>query len=123
MVGSSAMVGWFNKKGQAKVMQYYIQGTTPSKVIPGKGELPLSGVPAALAIHGASIYLAFQLKLTKPLLKQPIILAFGYSDPKHHRLTQHDDKTTIVLDFASGLGTFILFKYHFNYIINLTKQP
>lgn len=102
MVGSSAMVGWFNKKGQAKVMQYYLQGTVASQVIPGKGELPLSGVPAALALHGASIYLAFQLKLNKPLPRQPIILAFGFAYPKHHRLTHHDDKTTIIIDFNAG---------------------
>ncbi|XP_031392992.1 cytochrome b561 and DOMON domain-containing protein At3g61750 [Punica granatum] len=106
MVGSSAMVGWFNKKGQAKVMQYYLQGTVPSQVMPGKGELPLSGVPAALALHGASIYLAFQLKLTKPLLRQPIILAFGFTYPKHHRLTHHDDKTTIIINFNAGSMSF-----------------
>lgn len=102
MVGSSAMVGWFNKKGQPKVLQYYLQGTHPSQVIPNKGELPLSGAPAAVALGGANIYLAFQLKLTKPLLKQPVILAFGTSYPKHHRLTHHDAETTINVHFDSG---------------------
>ncbi|KAK4755544.1 hypothetical protein SAY87_009301 [Trapa incisa] len=106
MVGSSAMVGWFNKKGQAEVMQYYLQGTATSQVIPGMGELPLSGVPPALALNGASIYLLFQLKLNKPISRQPIILAFGVGYPKHHRLTHHVDKSTIIMDFKAGSMSF-----------------
>lgn len=102
MVGSSAMVGWFNRKGQPKIMQYYLQGTVASKVIPGKGELPLSGVPAAVALHSSRIYVAFQLKLSKPLARQPVILAFGTAYPKHHRLTHHVDKTAIYVDFVAG---------------------
>lgn len=102
MVGSSAMVGWFNKKGQPKIMQYYLQGTVASKVKPGKGELPLTGVPAAVGLHSSRIYVAFQLKLSKPLARQPVILAFGIKYPKHHRLTHHVNKTSIYVDFVAG---------------------
>ncbi|XWS35899.1 hypothetical protein CRYUN_Cryun20dG0036500 [Craigia yunnanensis] len=59
MLGSSAMVGWFNRKGQARIKQYYLQGEYESQVIPDKGELPLNNIPPVVALHGAMIYLAF----------------------------------------------------------------
>ncbi|KAG5231467.1 cytochrome b561 and DOMON domain-containing protein [Salix suchowensis] len=91
MVGSSAMVGWFNRKGQARIKEYYLQG-----------ELDLTKVPPAVVINGAMIYLAFQAKFEKPLASQPIILAFGTRFPNHFRLSSHDDKTTILFDFTAG---------------------
>jgi hypothetical protein len=103
MVGSSAMVGWFNRKGQARIKEYYLQGTRPSQVIEDAGELDLTKVPPAVVIKGAMIYLAFQAKFEKPLASQPIILAFGTRYPNHYRLSSHDDKTAILFDFTAGL--------------------
>jgi hypothetical protein len=34
MVGSSAMAGWLNRKGRARVKQYYLQGSKEWQVIP-----------------------------------------------------------------------------------------
>lgn len=104
MVGSSAMVGWINRKGHAKIKQFYLQGSKEWEVIPDKGELPLTGIPSSLVIHGPSIYLAFQLKFENHLARQPIILAFGTRIPKHSHLTHHEDKTTILFDFSAGLA-------------------
>lgn len=103
MTGSSAMVGWFTRKGHARIKQYYLQGTRPSQVIEDAGELPLTKVPPAVVLHGPMIYLAFQAKFEKPLTYQPIILAFATRYPNHYRLSSHDDKTTILFDFSAGL--------------------
>ncbi|PON98016.1 Cytochrome b561 and DOMON domain-containing protein [Trema orientale] len=102
MVGSSAIVGWVTKKGQARIKQFYLQGSRKSQVIADKGELPLTGIPPSVVLHGPRIYLAFQLKFDKPLNQQPLILAFGFAYPKHLHLTEHDDKTTIRFDFSAG---------------------
>lgn len=114
MVGSSAMAGWLNRKGRARVKQYYLQGSKEWQVIPDKGELPLTGVPASVVIHGATIYLAFQLKFQTHLARQPIILAFGSAYPKHSgHLSLHDDKTTVTFDFSAGLSSLSLFSFCF----------
>ncbi|XP_057439663.1 cytochrome b561 and DOMON domain-containing protein At3g61750 isoform X1 [Lotus japonicus] len=102
MVGSSAMVGWINKHGHAKIKQFYLRGRKPSEVIVDKGELPLNNMPAAVAINGADIHLAFQLQTTVPFGKQPILLAFGTRHPHEHHLSKHDATTAIVIDFSSG---------------------
>ncbi|XP_061372876.1 cytochrome b561 and DOMON domain-containing protein At3g61750 [Gastrolobium bilobum] len=102
MVGSSAMVGWINKHGHAKIKQFYLRGKKASEVVVDKGELPLNTVPAAVATNGAEIYLAFQLQTTTPYGRQPILLAFGTKHPQNHHLSKHDDKTAIVFDFSSG---------------------
>ncbi|KAM2483469.1 hypothetical protein ACFX1W_041096 [Malus domestica] len=102
MVGSSAIVGWINKKGQVRIKQYYLQGSKVSQVIPDKGELPLTGIPASVVLHGPRIYLAFQVKFKTHLARQPIILAIGSGSPKHNHLTIHNDKTTVLFDFSSG---------------------
>ncbi|GAY45716.1 hypothetical protein WN944_017414 [Citrus x changshan-huyou] len=107
MAGSSAMVGWFNKKGQPRIKQYYLQGTRSSQVIHDKGELPLTNVPPVVAIHGAMIYMAFQLKFENHLRQQPIILAFGSRYPKHFHLTHHVDKRTIMFDFSGGSSSVL----------------
>ncbi|KAJ1429487.1 DOMON domain [Sesbania bispinosa] len=67
MIGSSAMVGWINKHGHAKIKQFYLRGKKPSEVIVDKGELPLNNVPAAVATNGAEIHLAFQLPDDNPI--------------------------------------------------------
>ncbi|XP_057980170.1 cytochrome b561 and DOMON domain-containing protein At3g61750 [Malania oleifera] len=100
MVGSSAMVGWINRHGRAKIKQYYLRGLKASEVIPEKGELPLTNVPAAVVLHEATIHLAFQLKFEHALRGQPILLAFSTAYPTHHHLSKHVDKTTIMFDFA-----------------------
>ncbi|KAJ7962575.1 Cytochrome b561 and DOMON domain-containing protein [Quillaja saponaria] len=100
MVGASAMVGWVNKNGHARIKQYYIQGNKSSEVIVDKGELPLNNVPAAVATNGAEIYLAFQLQAMNHLVQQPVLLAFGSKYPHNNHLHKHDDKTTILFDFA-----------------------
>lgn len=107
MVGSSAMVGWINKHGHAKIKQFYLRGRKPSEVIADKGELPLNNVPAAVATNGAEIYLAFQLQTINPFVKQPILLAFGTKLPQNHHLAKHEDKTAIVFDFSSGAKSFL----------------
>lgn len=102
MVGSSAMVGWVNKKGHARIHQYYLQGRKQSEVIQDKGELPLTNVPSSVVLHGATIYLAFQLKFSATVSQQPILLAFGNAYPRHHHLSTHSDKTAVVFDFSAG---------------------
>lgn len=102
MLGSSAMVGWFNRKGQARIKQYYLQGAHVSQVIAEKGELPLNNIPPVVALHGPMIYLAFQAKFEHRLGRQPIILAFGTRYPKHLHLTKHDDKTAVWFDFSQA---------------------
>ncbi|KAB2595848.1 hypothetical protein D8674_031298 [Pyrus ussuriensis x Pyrus communis] len=113
MVGSSAIVGWINKKGQVRIKQYYLQGSKVSQVIPDKGELPLTGIPASVVLHGPRIYLAFQMKFKTHLARQPIILAIGSRLMSifyiiyltlflHNHLTIHNDKTTVLFDFSSG---------------------
>ncbi|CAL1398174.1 unnamed protein product [Linum trigynum] len=104
MVGSSAVVGWVTKKGTPMVKQYYLQGSKQSQVVADAGELDLNHIPPAAVLHPPHIYLAFQAKFDRPLLKQPIILAFGTKYPGHHhyRLSHHDDKTTILFDFSAG---------------------
>ncbi|XP_022757553.1 cytochrome b561 and DOMON domain-containing protein At3g61750-like [Durio zibethinus] len=102
MLGSSAMVGWFNRKGQARIKQYYLQGAHESQVIPDKGELPLNNIPPVVALHGAMIHLAFQAKFEHPLGRQPILLAFASRYPTHLHLTKHDDKTAVWFDFSQA---------------------
>ncbi|EOX95709.1 PREDICTED: cytochrome b561 and DOMON domain-containing protein At3g61750 [Theobroma cacao] len=102
MLGSSAMVGWFNRKGQARIKQYYLRGAHASQVIPDKGELPLNNIPPVVALHGAMIYLAFQAKFEHRLGRQPLIVAFGSRYPTHLHLTKHDDKTAVWFDFSQA---------------------
>ena len=112
MVGSSAIVGWVNRKGQARIKQYYLQGSKSSQVIPDKGELPLTGIPATVVLHGPRIYLAFQLKFQTQLARQPLILAVGSGYPKHNNhLPVHTDKTTIKFDFSAGFVHPLLVGY------------
>lgn len=118
MVGSSAIVGWINRKGQARIKQYYLQGSKASQVIPDKGELPLTGIPATVVLHGPRIYLAFQLKFQTHLARQPLILAIGSGHPKHNNhLTKHTDKTTIKFDFSAGFVHLLL-----GYLCSLDTQ-
>ncbi|KAL4376988.1 hypothetical protein GQ457_02G001170 [Hibiscus cannabinus] len=107
MLGSSAMVGWFNRKGHARIKQFYLQGRHTYQVIANKGELPLNNIPPVVAIHGEMIYLAFEAKFEHRLGRQPIILAFGTRYPNHLHLTRHDDKTAVWFDFSQASVTNI----------------
>ncbi|CAN7052541.1 hypothetical protein IGI04_027705 [Brassica rapa subsp. trilocularis] len=105
MVGSSAMVGWISKKGHAKIKQYYLQGTERDQVVPDQGELQLQKVPPVVALHGAMIYLAFQVKFTVKVPRRAVILAFSSAYPsKLGRLSKHDDKITVIVDFSKANG-------------------
>lgn len=103
MVGSSAMVGWLTKRGHVRIKQYYLQGTDPSQVVPDQGELELQKVPPVVVLHGAMIYMAFQVRFQTRLARQPILLAFSSTYPRRTGyLSRHDDKTTILIDFSRG---------------------
>ncbi|PIA34703.1 hypothetical protein AQUCO_03700172v1 [Aquilegia coerulea] len=104
MAGSSAMVGWVSEEHQANILQFKLQGYIPAEIIPDKGDLPLTKVPPAVLVKDSIIFLAFQLKYSKPLETQPIILAYGAKAPDthhHHYLSIHDDKTTVAYNFLS----------------------
>ncbi|KAJ4957155.1 hypothetical protein NE237_013938 [Protea cynaroides] len=101
MVNSSAMVGWINREGRARIKQYYLRGTKPSQVKRDEGELNVTNSPIVV-LYGATIYLAFQLKFSDRLHRQNILLAFGNKTPLHGRLSEHDDKTSITFDFSAG---------------------
>lgn len=102
MLNSSCIVGWVNLEGQGRIKQYHIKGFSPSEIKADRGELPLTNVPPYVAVQGATIYLSFQLKFNTTLKTQPILLAFSTKTPHHHRLTVHEDKTTVYFDFSSG---------------------
>lgn len=103
MVGSSAMVGWIGNTGRAHVKQFFLKGRAVREVIAEKGNLNVTSIPPAVAVYGATIYLAFQLKLAAPIHTRSILLAFGFETPVHNRLSKHDDKTAILFDFNAGL--------------------
>ncbi|KAJ4951090.1 hypothetical protein NE237_027922 [Protea cynaroides] len=104
MVNSCAMVGWINKEGLARIKQYYLRGSKPSQVIPYGGELNVTNSPTVV-LHGATIYLAFQLKFSAHLRSENILLAFGSKTPHHARLSKHDDRRTFTFDFSTALMT------------------
>lgn len=108
MVGSSCMVGWFNKKGHPRIKQYYLKGLNSSQVKADEGELLLvPHAPPVVALHGEMIYLAFQVQFPARLSQQPLILAFGSRYPKLHHLTKHDDRTSILFDFNQASASVI----------------
>ncbi|XP_047976249.1 cytochrome b561 and DOMON domain-containing protein At3g61750 [Salvia hispanica] len=102
MLNSSCMVGWVNQEGEGRIKEFHIKGFTPGEIKADRGELPLTNVPPYVAVQGATIYLSFQLKFNTTLKTQPLLLAFSTKAPHHHRLTVHEDKTTIYLDFSAG---------------------
>ncbi|ERN14123.1 hypothetical protein AMTRI_Chr01g134060 [Amborella trichopoda] len=105
MVGSSAMVGWIRKGGKAAIKQYYLGGQDPSEVVVNQGELTLSDITPSVLLRGATIYLAFQLKLTSPIKKRALIFALGSRNPVHEKLTMHEDETTVAFDFSMGTSS------------------
>ncbi|XXG82367.1 hypothetical protein AAC387_Pa10g0330 [Persea americana] len=104
MVGSSAMVGWMGKE-RAHIRQYYLRGQSPSDVVVNQGQLLGTNVPEVVVLNGAKIYLAFQVKFEAPVTRQPLLFAFGASRPSHYRLTEHEDKTSILFDFSAGASS------------------
>uniref|UniRef100_A0A7N0V9Y8 Cytochrome b561 and DOMON domain-containing protein n=1 Tax=Kalanchoe fedtschenkoi TaxID=63787 RepID=A0A7N0V9Y8_KALFE len=107
MVGSSAMVGWVNKLGHPRIKQYYIQGVTVQQVIPDKGELQLTNVPATVVLHEATLYLAFQIRFNDTAAGgHNVLLAFGTKYPSRtFHLTRHDDQTSLNMDFTRQEST------------------
>ncbi|XP_021760303.1 cytochrome b561 and DOMON domain-containing protein At3g61750-like [Chenopodium quinoa] len=104
MVGGSAMVGWISKSGHAKIKQYYLKGRKPHEVLPGQGDLNLTSIPPVVVLDGANLYMGFQLQFNGPLEQQPTLLAYGSRIPLNHKLTVHDDKTTIHIDYSTGVA-------------------
>ncbi|EPS63313.1 hypothetical protein M569_11471 [Genlisea aurea] len=105
MINSSCMVAWVDSEGRGRIKQYHVDGYTPSEIKPDdkKGRLPLTNIPPFMAVNGATIYMAFQLKFNESLsTAKPILLAFSTKNPHHLRLTVHEDKTTINFDFSTG---------------------
>ncbi|XP_042505780.1 cytochrome b561 and DOMON domain-containing protein At3g61750 [Macadamia integrifolia] len=104
MVNSSAMVGWVNNEGRARIKQYYLRGSKPSQVKPDEGNLNVTSSPI-VAVHGATIYLAFQLKFAARLHTENILLAFGSKTPLHAHLSKHEARTSIIFDFSTGTAS------------------
>lgn len=105
MVGGSAMVGWISKSGHAKIKQYFLKGRKSYEVIPEQGDLNLTNIPPVVVLDGANLYLGFQLQFNAPLQQQPTLLAYGSRTPNNHKLTEHDDKTTVYIDYSAGTAT------------------
>ncbi|XP_010667098.2 cytochrome b561 and DOMON domain-containing protein At3g61750 isoform X2 [Beta vulgaris subsp. vulgaris] len=102
MVGGSAMVGWISKSGHAKIKQYYLKGRKSYEVLPGQGDLNMTDIPPVVVLNGANLYLGFQLQFNAPVVQQPTLLAYGSRLPLNHKLTVHDDKTTVYIDYSTG---------------------
>ena len=94
MVGSSAMVGWVGKKGQAHVKQFALNGKAPSMVVADRGFLVSNGHAHTVLVKQAKIYLAFQLNFDSQLKKQQVLFAFGSAIPVNDRLAEHQGKTS-----------------------------
>uniref|UniRef100_A0A7N0T4Z6 DOMON domain-containing protein n=1 Tax=Kalanchoe fedtschenkoi TaxID=63787 RepID=A0A7N0T4Z6_KALFE len=97
IMGSSAMVGWFNKLAHPRMKQYYIQGVTVQQVTPDKGESQLTNVPSTVMLHEATLYLAFQIRFNNAAAGgHNVLLAFGTKYPSGtFQLTPHDDQTSL----------------------------
>ena len=102
MVGSSAMVGWVGKKGQAHVKQFALNGKAPSMVVADRGFLVSNGHAHTVLVKQAKIYLAFQLNFDSQLKKQQVLFAFGSAIPVNDRLAEHQGKTSMTFDFTTG---------------------
>ncbi|KAK1268642.1 hypothetical protein QJS04_geneDACA022768 [Acorus gramineus] len=105
MVGSSAMVGWINNVGKAHIKQYSLRGQSSSEVVVNEGQLKFAARKPVVALHSASIYLAFQLQFEAPVTQQEIIFAFGTATPRNYHLTKHEDKTSVSFDFSAGVSS------------------
>lgn len=96
------MVGWISKSGHAKIKQYYLKGRKSYEVLPGQGDLNMTDIPPVVVLNGANLYLGFQLQFNAPVVQQPTLLAYGSRLPLNHKLTVHDDKTTVYIDYSTG---------------------
>ncbi|KAJ4752566.1 Cytochrome b561 and DOMON domain-containing protein [Rhynchospora pubera] len=105
MVGSSAMVGWIDTSGRSFIKQYDLQGRSSSDVIVDEGKLMLTSVSPKVVLYGVNIYLMFQVRFSKQVESQEVILAYANESPNHLQLTKHDDKISVSFDFSSGGST------------------
>lgn len=111
MVGSSAIVGWVENSGKGSIKQFLLQGYSPTEVVANKGELQFTEVPPIVVYHKGAIYVAFQLKFALRLTRQQIILAKSNITPIQNRLSIHNDKRSITVEFSSGMPLFFPGKF------------
>ncbi|KAK7389854.1 hypothetical protein VNO78_25149 [Psophocarpus tetragonolobus] len=105
MVGSSAIVGWISSSGAGGGMkQYYLTGLTPNLVVPDRGNLKILSNSTFITSQSSRLYMTFQLQTNQPLSQ--LIYAFGpngmFPSAPSFALTQHQDKVSITLDYATG---------------------
>jgi len=105
MVGSSAIVGWISSSGAGGGMkQYYLTGLAPNQVVPDRGNLKVLTNSTFITTQSSRLYMAFQLETSQPLSK--LIYALGpngvFPSTPSFALTQHQDKVSITLNYATG---------------------
>ncbi|KAK7292770.1 hypothetical protein RJT34_15623 [Clitoria ternatea] len=105
MMGSSAIVGWISTSGAGGGMkQYYLAGPTQNQVVPDRGNLKVLSNSTLITSQSSRLYMAFQLQTNQPLSR--LIYAFGpngiFPSPPSFALTQHQDKASITLNYATG---------------------
>ncbi|KAF9615525.1 hypothetical protein IFM89_024152 [Coptis chinensis] len=103
MVGSSAIVGWIPGDGMGVVKQYYLGATNPSQVVPDQGSLQLVNNSTAIIMESSRLYMSFQLNTTQP--ESRLLYAVGQTNiipTSNNVLTQHQDKVSTRLNYASG---------------------
>lgn len=105
MVGSSAIVGWISSSGAGGGMkQYYLAGIAPNQVVPDRGNLQVLNNSTLITSQSSRLYMAFQLQTNHPLSR--LIYAIGpngiFPSAPSFALTQHQDKVSITLNYATG---------------------
>ncbi|WMV11574.1 hypothetical protein MTR67_004959 [Solanum verrucosum] len=93
MINSSCMAGWVTPAGHGKIKQYYVEGFTPSKIIPDKGELPLASVPPLIYLQGSPFavtatpnnYISSKTHGVLGILGWGLFLPFGAIFTRHFR--------------------------------------
>lgn len=103
MVGSTAMILKSNST-IVEVVQYALNGQSPSAVVPDTTGLAIVGVPHALFDSASSTaYMSFQFNLAKSTAKANYLLyAYGQLGPDGS-VQQHVAQTITTSAFVSGL--------------------
>ncbi|XP_028755690.1 cytochrome b561 and DOMON domain-containing protein At3g07570-like [Neltuma alba] len=110
MVGSSAIVGWVPSTGSsaAGLKQYYLGGTSPSQVVPDRGNLQLVANSTVITSQSSRLFLAFQLQTAQPPLSR-LIFAVGptgvFPSAPSFALAQHQDKASTTFNYATATGS------------------
>lgn len=105
MVGSSAIVGWISSNGAIGGMkQYYLAGLAPNQVVPNRGNLQVISNSTLITSQSSRLYMVFQLQTNQPLPQ--LIYAIGpngiFPMAPSFALTQHQDKVSIKVNYATG---------------------